>query len=341
MILVAEPEIGYYFQPQNMTNHFLGATFALITAVSWAAGVILFKKSSDSMSPFALNFFKNAVAVGLFALTFLALGEPLWQVGWEEDLFWLMFSGVVGIGIGDVLFFRSLSLLGAGRSAVVETLYSPAVTVSAFLLLGETLHFATALGGGLIMAGILVIVTAKPESGPDKKLTQAELIDGVLTGVVSVVAMGISIVAVKPILEQHSVLWATSMRLSGGLLAMVVALPFVPAWRKEAVRSLLPCAAWRYAVPGAFFGTYIALFAWIGGFKFTSAMVASFLNQTSTLFIVAGATLFLGERLTRRRVGAVALALTGSILVLATAEEEPVAAEPVKVVRLEEAARDD
>lgn len=325
-----------------MTNHFLGASFALLTAVSWAAGVILFKKSSDSMSPFALNFFKNAIAVGLFGVTFLALGEPLWQAGWGDDLFWLMFSGVVGIGIGDVLFFRSLSLLGAGRSAVVETLYSPAVTVSAFLLLGETLHFATGLGGALIMAGILVIVTAKPDSGSvgdsNRKLTQGELIDGVLTGVVSVVAMGISIVAVKPILEQHSVLWATSMRLGGGLVAMIIALPFVPAWRRDAFRSLVPCAAWRYAIPGAFFGTYVALFAWIGGFKFTSAMVASFLNQTSTLFIVAGATLFLGERLTGRRIGAVALALAGSVLVLATADGEQPAADPVKVVQLEERA---
>ncbi len=309
-----------------MSDHVVGSSLALLTAMSWAAGVIFFKKSGESMSPFALNFFKNAVAVALFAVTFLVVQEPLWAPGWGEDLFWLMVSGVIGIGIGDVLFFRSLHLVGASRSAVIETLYSPSVLLSAFILLGETMSVFNAIGGALILVGIVLVVTAKEKSSADGDATQLsrpELVDGVITGVVSVVAMAISIVAVKPIIEQHSVLWATTMRLAGGLLIMVVALPFAPILRRESLQALLPHAGWRFAMPGAFFGTYIALFAWIGGYKYTSATVASLLNQTSTLFIVAAATLFLGETLTRRRASAVALALAGSLIVLLTSGPEP------------------
>ncbi|MEM6734094.1 MAG: DMT family transporter, partial [Myxococcota bacterium] len=249
------------------------------------------------------------------------LQEPVWNESWGADMGWLMLSGVIGIGIGDVLFFRSLHLLGASRSAVIETLTSPSVLHCAFIMLGETLSVFTAFGGALILIGILIVTTARAPNAPEETteaLTKAELIDGVLTGVVSVVAMSISIVAVKPIIETHSVLWATSMRLVGGLAIMLVALPFVPAFRRETWSALKPTAGWRFALPGAFFGTYIALFSWIGGYKFTTATVASLLNQTSTLFIVAGATLFLGERLTRRRAGAVALALAGSLIVLLT-----------------------
>ena len=97
---------------------------------------------------------------------------------------------------------------------------------------------------------------------------------------------------------------------------MVVALPFAAELRRETWSALKPHRGWRFALPGAFFGTYIALFSWIGGYKYTSATVASLLNQTSTLFIVAGAAIFLGEKLTPRRIGAVALAMVGSVLVL-------------------------
>ncbi|MEL6543424.1 MAG: DMT family transporter [Myxococcota bacterium] len=318
-----------------MSNHVIGSSLALITAMSWAAGVIFFKKSGESMSPFALNFFKNTVAVALFAVTFVVMNETLWEPDWGWDLFWLMFSGVIGIGISDVLFFRSLHIVGASRSAVIETLYSPSVLLSAFLLLGERMSAYTALGGGFILLGIGLVVTSKSSDVPEgKRLSRGELIDGVLTGVVSVIAMAISIVAVKPIIEAHTVLWATTMRLSGGLLIMIAALPFVPTFRRETRTALVPHAGWRYAIPGAFFGTYIALFSWIGGYKYTTATVASLLNQTSTLFIVAAATLFLGETLTRRRASAVALALGGSLIVLLTSgpESTPTANEPIAAV---------
>lgn len=303
-----------------MTDGFIGTSFALLTAVSWAAGVIFFQKSGETMSPFALNFFKNAVAVLLFAVTFALWGERIWAPGWGPDLLWLMLSGVVGIGVADVLFFRSLQLLGAGRSAIVETLYSPVVTVCAFVFLGETLHLATAVGGAMIMAGIWVVGSSR--SSGDASVSPNGLLSGVILGVVSVVAMGVSVVAVKPILEQHTVLWATGMRLAGGLASTFLVLPFVPRWRAEALRTLVPSSSWRFAIPGAFFGAYVALFAWIGGFKFTSAVVASYLNQTSTLFIVAGAALFLGERMTWRRVSAVLMAVSGSMLVLTATHDE-------------------
>jgi len=56
--------------------------------------------------------------------------------------------------------------------------------------------------------------------------------------------------------------------------------------------------------------------AWVGGMKFTEVSRASLLNQLSTIFIFILATLILKERLTLRRVGAIALGFGGAILVM-------------------------
>jgi len=59
----------------------------------------------------------------------------------------------------------------------------------------------------------------------------------------------------------------------------------------------------------------MALIAWITGMKYTLTGIASILNQTSTVFILLFATLFLREPFTRRKLIALVLAITGIVVV--------------------------
>ena len=47
----------------------LGEFYSLSCAVVWAAAVVLFRKSGESLGPFALNLFKNGLAAVLLGLT--------------------------------------------------------------------------------------------------------------------------------------------------------------------------------------------------------------------------------------------------------------------------------
>jgi drug/metabolite transporter (DMT)-like permease len=55
---------------------------------------------------------------------------------------------------------------------------------------------------------------------------------------------------------------------------------------------------------------------WIAGMKFTAAGSAAILNQTSTIYIILLARVFLKEPLTRRRLLACLLALSGALCVV-------------------------
>ena len=50
---------------------------------------------------------------------------------------------------------------------------------------------------------------------------------------------------------------------------------------------------------------------WLGGYKYTSASVAAILNETTSIFIVVLAAIFLHEALTRRKLLGVALTISG------------------------------
>jgi drug/metabolite transporter (DMT)-like permease len=114
-------------------------------------------------------------------------------------------------------------------------------------------------------------------------------------------------------LARTDVLWATTMRIVGGILGLVIVLPFHPR-RKEILKPLAVVANWKSLIPASFFGSFLSLFFWVAGMKYTLATVAAVLNQMNVIFIFILAAVFLKEKATSWKIFAVALAFLGAFL---------------------------
>jgi drug/metabolite transporter (DMT)-like permease len=68
-------------------------------------------------------------------------------------------------------------------------------------------------------------------------------------------------------------------------------------------------------LPGAALGSYLSLILWIASMKYSLASIAAVLTQTSTIFILVLAAIFLHEPFPRRKLIAASLAVAG-VLVL-------------------------
>lgn len=290
---------------------YLGEGLALLTAIIWAFAVILFKKSGETVHPIALNLFKNTLALFLFIPTMWLFGEALLRPVPINTYILLLLSGVIGIGVGDTMFFKSLNLLGAGLMAIVDCLYSPFIIGLAIIWIGESLTLLQMVGVFLIISAVL-IATHKKARG---KISRQNLLRGIFYGVVALACMAIGIIMIKPLLEYSPLLWVTEIRLFGGFVTLVLILLFHPA-RRKIIGSLISTHSWTYTIAGSFFGAYVAMLVWLGGMKYTQASIASALNQTSTIFIFIFAALILKERINLRRILGIILALLGSFLVL-------------------------
>jgi drug/metabolite transporter (DMT)-like permease len=129
--------------------------------------------------------------------------------------------------------------------------------------------------------------------------------------------MALGITLAKPVLNRSPVLWATGVRLYAGVLSLAI-FTLVSRKRRYVWSTLVPSAAWRFSLPAAVMGAYVAMVIWIAGMKFTQASTAAILNQTSAVFVLPIAALVLKEPVTRRKLGAVALAIGGVTLVALT-----------------------
>ena len=174
--------------------------------------MILFKKSGESLAPFALNLIKNAFILPLFLLTIL-----LYQ-GWEwpqmplRDWLLVLVSGFLGIAAGDTLYFRALNMIGPGRLAAAQTLYSPFVILLALAFLGEHLRLGQIAGVVLVLAGIGLVTYTRAGTQLDPR----RMLVGAAWAVLAVFLMALGVVIAKPMLEQHDFLWVVTLRIGRG-----------------------------------------------------------------------------------------------------------------------------
>ena len=293
----------------------LGETLALSAAITWAIALVLFKRCGDSIPPVALNLFKSTIGIALLAVTLLAMGEGLSVLApfQREDIYILIISGVLGIALADTIFLYALNLVGVGIISIVDCAYSPFAILFAFLMFSEKLTLYHYLGGGLILAGVFLSSRHPPPAGR----TRREITLGVLLSLVAMAMVTGGIVYAKPVLEVAGfpLLWATMIRLLFGTVALAL-LALASPRRRIHWAAFRPANVWWLSVPASILGAYLSMVCWVGGFKYASASVAAILNQTSVVFALLLATWVLKEALTRRKLLAIVVALSGLVLML-------------------------
>jgi drug/metabolite transporter (DMT)-like permease len=284
----------------------IGEAASIGAALSWAGGVIVYKRLGETLPPLQLNLIKNLIVLGMIVPTVLLVHGLEVPALPARAIVLALISGVLGIAVADTLYFRALNMLGAGRMGIVGNFYSPFVIVLSFALLGERLNAMQVVGFALVSGGVLIVSSHDPQ----RRLPLATLRRGAALGVMAVLLMASAIVMVKRVLEGQPLLWIVLLRLLGGVGGMLVL--FVV--RREPFpigRGLTTPLRWPLLVLAAFLGQYISMVLWMAGYKYTEASIAAVLNETASVFIVLLAALFLREGLDARRIAGVACTLSG------------------------------
>ncbi|MBN1197574.1 MAG: DMT family transporter [Candidatus Aminicenantes bacterium] len=284
----------------------------MLSAFSWGIAVILFSHAGKQMRPVALNLFKTTITT-----LFLLAAMIIWNVSLIPagvsltDWGIVALTGFLGITVADSLFFVCLNLLGAGMAAIVDCLYSPMVLLFSWWVLSDVPGTAKIAGAALVVSAVLAASIHPGVPGPGWR----RMLAGILAGGGAMALMALSIVMMKPILDRADFLWVTELRLITALIFLLIQTA-LHRKRRMIMAEVMDRRRWRHAFPGALMGNVIAMTMWVAAFKFTDVASAAILNQTSTIFIVILAAVFLNERFTLRRLIAALLAFGGSILVI-------------------------
>ena len=286
----------------------MGDLYAVITAFCWSSAVILFDISTKNFTAIQLNVLKNFIGVFGFILTIVLFSIPSPNFS-QQDIFTLALSGLLGILIADGLFLESLRRLGSGISAVVSTIYTPTVFIIAFILFNETINLHSYIGGVLVLGGITISVFQPP-----KTIKKRDLYIGILFGIMANILTAYSVLIIKPIMKNNSVVYVALYRFSIGFIFGIL-INILKSGIKQVIQKFKQGLTNQYVILGAFLGTYLSVIFWLAGYKYTLAGRAAIYNQLSTVFIIILARVFLKEPMTSKKIIGVSLAIFGAMIV--------------------------
>ncbi|MEL1234203.1 MAG: DMT family transporter [Candidatus Neomarinimicrobiota bacterium] len=286
----------------------MGDLYAVITAICWSSAVILLDISTKNFTAIQLNVLKNFIGVFGFILTIILFSIPSPNFS-QQDIFTLALSGFLGILIADGLFLESLRRLGSGISAVVSTIYTPTVFIIAYILFNETINLHSYIGGVLVLGGITISVFQPP-----KTIKKRDLYIGILFGIMANILTAYSVLIIKPIMKNNSVIYIALYRFSIGFIFGIL-INILKSGIKQVIQKFKQGLTNQYVILGAFLGTYLSVIFWLAGYKYTLAGRAAIYNQLSTVFIIILARVFLKEPMTSKKIIGVSLAIFGAMIV--------------------------
>ena len=300
-----------------MISSYFGELSALSAALCWSIAVIIFKSASKTLSPILITALKNSIALFSFLLLFIFLDIPIWYGDFEySDYFKIFISGILGMGIGDILFIYALSQIGANRIAIMNCFEPAVIYCFSILFLGTILTLQQLTGFAIVIISLLIISSENDLQEIDPLIKK----QGMIIQIIAILLSSFGIVLIKPVLEKTTdsismQLWVTAFRLFPGFIVAWI----VFALQKNKLLILEPLLKSKMIlkiIVSSGLGTFIALSFWIIGYaNIEKPPVASIIGQTSVIFIIILSYIFLKEKISKVRVISILFAICGVLLI--------------------------
>jgi drug/metabolite transporter (DMT)-like permease len=273
-----------------MVDANVGIVAALGSSASWAVGSILFAGLGKRLRPVGLTLAKGAISVALLAVV-LAVSKPVAPIP-PRSLNLLILSGILGIAVGDTLFFAALQRLGASVLVLLFALGQALTVILAVLRLGERPNSIQLSGIVVITASVAAVLWLRSER--DNRRTE---LAGLLYGLGSIVSMSVSLILAKVGLGEAAPLHATFIRMVAGVVCVgfwmlitgQIGTGLKPMLDPDFVAKLTVAVA--VVTFGGFWLSLVAV-------KNIDVAVANTLTSTEPIFVLPLAAIYLRERVT-------------------------------------------
>ena len=288
----------------------MGEIAGIGAAICWAGGSLILKPMTTRFGPLSLNFIR-ILAGWIFLMVILSPLGKVADMGLVSgySAAYLMGSGVIGLAIGTTLFIKSMSLTGITKVYPVSySLWLLGTVAIAAIFLDEAVTSFTIVGAVLIVAGIVLLAR------PTREQRMANAASGIrnVNGIVLAVGAGVCWAAGSSLVKLG--LSGTSPVVVNMLRLPVVALVLIAlvAWRE----GLTTFSKYDWKSLLQISGTGIleqslGALLWFISIELTGVAKATILCNTSALFVVPFAVIFLKEKVTLRVVLGTAFCVFG------------------------------
>ena len=135
----------------------IGIISAFGATLSWTYACSIWRSQTNLYKPIEINFLKNVVAFIIFSPAIL-----IFDYSTDYKFFiTLLLSGIIGIGLGDTFYLKSLNLIGTRKTLSIEALSPLIAGITGALFIDEYLSVNAWIGIGIVTVSLIKIVRKK------------------------------------------------------------------------------------------------------------------------------------------------------------------------------------
>ena len=173
---------------------------ATMAALCWAVASLISADVTRKIGGLAFN------RLRLFFVSIMLIGYTFYLDTWNtinhEFLFTILFSGIIGIFLGDTLLFIALQKIGPRRNNILFSLAAPFTVILNIIFLNEIMSTINLIGCIIVFCGVVVAIAYGNSKDKNHRweVVEGNIYLGVSLGIGAALCQAIGLIMMKPIL---------------------------------------------------------------------------------------------------------------------------------------------
>ena len=258
---------------------------ATMAALCWAVASLISADVTRKIGGLAFN------RLRLFFVSIMLIGYTFYLDTWNtinhEFLFTILFSGIIGIFLGDTLLFIALQKIGPRRNNILFSLAAPFTVILNIIFLNEIMSTINLIGCIIVFCGVVVAIAYGNSKDKNHRweVVEGNIYLGVSLGIGAALCQAIGLIMMKPILTMGADPIA-SAALRTAISFVFLAFTFFLNYKIFNTKTNLSIKIVGQSILSGFLGMALGMSLLLIALKYADAGIVATLSSTSPIMIL-------------------------------------------------------
>ena len=256
-----------------------------MAALCWAVASLISADVTRKIGGLAFN------RLRLFFVSIMLIGYTFYLDTWNtinlEFLFTILFSGIIGIFLGDTLLFIALQKIGPRRNNILFSLAAPFTVILNIIFLNEIMSTINLIGCIIVFCGVVVAIAYGNSKDKNHRweVVEGNIYLGVSLGIGAALCQAIGLIMMKPILTMGADPIA-SAAIRTAISFVFLAFTFFLNYKIFNTKTNLSVKIVGQSILSGFLGMALGMSLLLIALKYADAGIVATLSSTSPIMIL-------------------------------------------------------
>jgi drug/metabolite transporter (DMT)-like permease len=285
----------------------IGEFAGLGVSVCWTMSALFFEKAGHKIGSLSVNFIRLLFAIGFLGITtFFTRSLIFPSDATAYQWFWLGLSGFVGFFLGDMLLFKSYTIIGSRTATLLMSLAPMLTAIIGWFMLDEVLSIKNIIAMVISLSGIIIAIS-------NRKMRLNYPIKGILLAFGGALGQASGLILSKKGMGHYDPVASTQIRALFGLLSFGILITVLRRWDKLG-NAFRHTSALKSVTVGSIFGPFIGVALGLFAIQQTKTGIASTLMALVPIFIIVPSAIMFKEKIKPQQVIGAVISIAGASL---------------------------